>query len=232
MRPLSCETAGKVLWHLALGQKERYQCWLEFLRHLVARGLRAPVTITSDGVPGELRAIAEVWPQSLRVRCWVHTMRNVLDKVPDSARAEVKAHVLAFRDAPTLEAGRQAAVEVLEQYSRTYPSAMASLSEDLEARLNHLLMPVNHRRYIRTTKLDRTELPGRAPAHQDHPAVLRRTELSEAGLRDAAAGQPALAAHPDHGTRVETDGSLRHHLGLDPDPVPTNRTREKKEVAA
>jgi transposase-like protein len=78
-------------------------------------------------------------------------MRNVLDKVVDSARGEVKAHVLAIRDAPTLEAGRQAAGEALEQYSRTYPSTMAGLSEDLEARLNHLRVLVNHRRYIRTT---------------------------------------------------------------------------------
>ena len=50
----------KVLLHLALGQQERYQCWLEFLRNLVARGLRVPLTITSDGAPGLLRAIEEV----------------------------------------------------------------------------------------------------------------------------------------------------------------------------
>jgi len=143
----------KVLLHLALGQRERYQCWLEFLRHMVARGLPAPVTITSDGSPGLIRAIEDVWPQSLRLRCWVHTMRNVLDKIPDSAKAEVKAHVLTLRDAPTLDAGEQAASELLERYSRLYPSAMASLSDDLAARLNHLRVPVNHRRSVRTTNL-------------------------------------------------------------------------------
>jgi len=50
----------KVLLHLALGQRERYQCWLDFLRRMIARGLRSPLTITSDGAPGVLRAIEEV----------------------------------------------------------------------------------------------------------------------------------------------------------------------------
>ncbi len=39
-------------------------------------------------------------------------MRNVLDKVPDRARAEVKAHLLTIRDAPTAETGQQAAAQV------------------------------------------------------------------------------------------------------------------------
>jgi putative transposase len=30
---------------------------------------------------------------------------------------------------------------------------MASLSDDLEARLNHLRVPINHRRYVPTTNL-------------------------------------------------------------------------------
>lgn len=59
----------RALLHLGLGQKERYQCWLDFLRSMVGRGLRPPVTITSDGAPGVLRAIEEVWPQSLHLRC-------------------------------------------------------------------------------------------------------------------------------------------------------------------
>jgi hypothetical protein len=35
--------------------------------------------------------IKDTWPRSLRLRCWVHKMRNVLDKVPDAARPEMKA---------------------------------------------------------------------------------------------------------------------------------------------
>jgi transposase-like protein len=72
----------KVLLSLALGNWESHEAWRDFLRGLVARGLPVPLTITTDGAPGLLRAVDEVWPQSLRLRCWVHTTRNVEAKGP------------------------------------------------------------------------------------------------------------------------------------------------------
>jgi transposase-like protein len=143
----------KVLLHLTLGNKESYRCWLGMLRDMVRRGLRAPISVTSDGAPGLVRAIQETWPRSLRLRCWVHKMRNVLDKVPDAARPEVKAYLVAIRDAPTYTAGQQTAVLVLARFDRVYPTAMASLRDDLEASLAHLRLPAAHRKFVRTTNL-------------------------------------------------------------------------------
>jgi putative transposase len=79
----------KVLLHPTLGNKESYCCWLGTLRDLIRRGLRPPVGVTSDGALGLLRAIKETWPKSLRIPCWVHRMRNVLDKVPDADLAQL-----------------------------------------------------------------------------------------------------------------------------------------------
>src|SRR4051812_10244650 len=42
----------KHLLHLAVGNKESQACWTEFFRSLLARGMRAPTTVTSDGAPG------------------------------------------------------------------------------------------------------------------------------------------------------------------------------------
>ena len=42
---------------------------------------------------------------------------------------------------------------VLARFERAYPTAMASLREDLEASLAHLRLPVAHRKYTRTTNL-------------------------------------------------------------------------------
>lgn len=44
-------------------------------------------------------------------------MRNVLDKVPEDARQEVKAFLEAVRNALTYEAGLEAAKEVLKRSS-------------------------------------------------------------------------------------------------------------------
>ena len=49
-------TEGDKVLSLALGNKESYDAWLSFLRDLVSRGLPVPLTITSDGAPGLLRA--------------------------------------------------------------------------------------------------------------------------------------------------------------------------------
>jgi hypothetical protein len=63
----------KVLLHLAVGNKESEACWTEFLRNMLSRGLRTPLSVTSDGAPGLLNAIAQAFPRSLRIRCWYHT---------------------------------------------------------------------------------------------------------------------------------------------------------------
>jgi putative transposase len=119
-----CRDGRRVLLHLALGNTERYENWLEFLRDLVKRGLRTPTTITSDGAPGLIQAIEQVWPRSLRLRCWAHKARNVLDKVPDAARAEVKAHLTQIREAATLADGQQAVQRFRDTFGALYPSAL------------------------------------------------------------------------------------------------------------
>ena len=143
----------RVLLHLTLGNKESYENWRDLLRDMVKRGLKVPLTITSDGAPGLIRAIQQMWPKSLRQRCLVHRMRNLLAKLPAEAIPEVRAHLRSVFEAPTYEAGKERAQEVREKYQEIYPSAMKAFSEDLEASLNHLKCPVRHRKAIRTTNL-------------------------------------------------------------------------------
>lgn len=144
---------SKVLVHLSLGNKESYDHWLEHFRDLVRRGLPVPLVVATDGAPGLIKAVEAIWPEAERVRCWVHKMRNVLDKVPDGERAVVKAYLEAVRDAPDYETGRRLAELVRERFAQAYPSAMRSFAEDLEASLAHLKLPPAHRRSVRTTNL-------------------------------------------------------------------------------
>jgi putative transposase len=148
-----CSDGRKVLLHLALGNKESYENWLDFLRGMVSRGLRAPVQTTTDGSPGLTRAVKEVFAHSLRQRCLAHKTRNVLDKVPDSARDEVKAMVQASYYAPNQEVARMVAAEVLDTYQDRYPAAMRSFQDDWEACIAYLRCPAVHHKRIRTTNL-------------------------------------------------------------------------------
>jgi transposase-like protein len=215
----------KVLLHLAVGNRESETCWVEFLRHMVARGLRVPTTVTSDGAPGLINAIGAVFGRSLRIRCWFHKMANIRTKLPAEAADDVLAHARAIRDAPTHEAGEAMAASVIARFAERYPSAMACLSDDLEASLAHLEVPARHRINVRTTNLlERTFEEER-----------RRTKVIPRLLDERSAMKLVFATLirvSDRWCRVSvTDlerqqlGLLRRELGIDPDP-----TTERKEV--
>jgi transposase-like protein len=148
-----CADGRKVMLHLALGNKESYANWLEFLRDMVRRGLQAPVLTTTDGAPGLIRAVEEVFPNSLRQRCLAHKTRNVTDKVPNGARVEVKNAVRAAYYAPTREVADMIAADVLKTYQSVYPAAMRSFQDDWEACVAYLRCPAIHHKRIRTTNL-------------------------------------------------------------------------------
>jgi transposase-like protein len=88
------ESGTKVLLGLAPGTKEDTASCRDFLRDLKARNLNDPVLISTDGAPGVIRAVEEVFPKSLRQRCLAHKMRNLEAKVP--------AEVWRERALPTL----------------------------------------------------------------------------------------------------------------------------------
>jgi len=144
---------SKVLLHMSLGNRESADSWLEHFRSLVSRGLLAPLTVTSDGAPGLIKAVEAMWPEAERIRCWVHKMRNVLDKVPDDQREAVKRLLFDVRDAPDHATGQARARAFVEQYGSRLPSAVACFADDLEASLNHLKLPSLHHKSIRTTNL-------------------------------------------------------------------------------
>ena len=68
---------SKVLLHLALGSRKSHQDHLDFIRHMVRRGLQAPVLVTTDGAPGLIRAVTEVWGHRLGQRCLAHKTPNI-----------------------------------------------------------------------------------------------------------------------------------------------------------
>jgi len=144
---------SKVLLHMSLGNKESHEGWLEHFRSLVSRGMPTPLTVTSDGAPGCVKAIKGMWPEAERIRCWVHKMRNVLDKVPEDQREAIRRLLLDVRDAPDYETGQQRAAAFIDGYRSKLPSAVACFADDLEASLAHLKLPTLHHKSIRTTNL-------------------------------------------------------------------------------
>jgi len=148
-----CSDGRKVLLHMMLGNKESYRSWLDFLRDMIRRGLSIPLMVTTDGAPGLIRAVEEVFAASLRQRCLVHKVRNITNKVPQRIREEIKAEVKAVYYAPNREIADMIAAKVLQKYQDIYPTAMKSFQDDWEACLAYLRCPQTHHKLIRTTNL-------------------------------------------------------------------------------
>lgn len=144
---------SKVLLHMSLGNKESGDSWLEHFRSLVSRGLPTPLTATSDGAPGLIKAIEAMWPEAERIRCWFHKMKNILDKVPDDQRETIRRLLFDVRDAPDHATGQARAKAFIDEHRNKLPSAVACFENDLEASLNHLKLPTLHHKTIRTTNL-------------------------------------------------------------------------------
>jgi len=154
-------TDGKpILLGLDGASSESTDACLGFLRDLTARGLRAPLLVTTDGAPGLLTATQQVWPDSLRQRCLVHRARNVANKVSRADQDLVRAdYWRSFDDLPAV-AGETALAEAArraEAFAATwgarYPRAVSCVLDDLPELTVHLRFPPEHWQRIRHTNL-------------------------------------------------------------------------------
>jgi putative transposase len=215
----------KQLLHLAVGNKESEACWAEFFRSMVARGMRVPTSVTSDGAPGLVKAIGSVFATSIRIRCWFHRLANIRSKLPDDDAAEVLAHIYAVRDAPTLDAARAAADRFENTYRARFPAAVACFADDREALLAIHRVPVRHRIRVRTTNL----------AERSFEEERRRTKVIPRLMSEKATMKLAFATMiraAERWCRVSINDIERHQLrllraelGLDPPPAEDQQTR-------
>jgi len=143
----------KVLLHIALGNKESYDCWKDFFRDMISRGLRMPLLVNSDGAPSLIRAIDECFPKSKRQRCLVHKLRNIANKLPKDGIAELMPKIKNVYYQTDRKIAEIAAANLVGEYADKYPTAIKCFLDDLNCCLNYMDFPTGHHRYIRTTNL-------------------------------------------------------------------------------
>jgi transposase-like protein len=169
-------TEGKrVLLAVRLGQRESYEDWLDLGRDLARRGLRCPWLVVSDGAPGLIKAIEELWPEADRGRCAVHKLRNIVAKLPDrpGLHQAIKDQFWAALDEATEPADAEQRLRgLVAELERPYPSAAACLADDLPALCIHLKYFPRLRKRFRSSNLlersleevrRRTKVIGRFP---------------------------------------------------------------------
>jgi putative transposase len=132
------------------GQRESTEQWLEVLRDLRRRGVSWIGLAVADGIPGFWRAVGEAFPDTKRQRCWVHMMRNVLDKLPRAKQDQAHEDLLRIYDAETKAQAAKWLAYFADNY-HGYPSAVRCLLENQGDLLTYFDFPKEHWRHLKTT---------------------------------------------------------------------------------
>jgi putative transposase len=143
---------NKELIALSDGYRESKIAWREMLLDLKARGLqKMPKLAVGDGALGFWAALAEVFPQTRRQRCWVHKTANILDKLPKSIQPRAKSLIHEMYQAESKKKALGAYDHFIAAYEEKYPKAIECLTKDSEDLFTFYDFPAAHWMHIRTT---------------------------------------------------------------------------------
>lgn len=128
------------------GSSESEQAGRALLRNLIERGLlvermRLFVVDGGKGVRAAIRKAFAGW--ALIQRCQIHKMRNVIDHLPDSKHAWVRAAIRKAWTSGSAEQARKRLIGLAEQLEEAHPGAAASLREGLDETLTILRLRVS-----------------------------------------------------------------------------------------
>lgn len=166
----------KELIALEDGYRESEEAWLTLLRSLKRRSMPAPALAIGDGALGFWNALAQVYPETHAQRCWVHKLRNVLDKLPDRLQERAKEllrQAMYAENERSAEAVRDA---FTAEFAAKHEKAVHCLMEDWEELLTFMRYPSEHWQHLRTSNVIESIFS---------PAKVRTRKTKGAGSRTA-----------------------------------------------
>jgi putative transposase len=136
-------------------QGESQADWEGLLNDLYRRGLEGKglQLIVTDGCAGLAAAIQTVYPRVAHQRCWVHKMRNLLEKVRRRDHDAVKADAQAIYLAESRALAKTAFRDFRARWKREYGSLVKQLERDLPELLSFFALPQHLWRKLRTTNI-------------------------------------------------------------------------------
>ena len=130
-----------------LANRESASSWKEFLLGLKERGLSGVEFTVSDDHAGLKKAIAEVLPEAVWPRCYVHFLRNALDHMPRKRDDDCLQELRWLYDRRDLSEARRDLAAWLQRWQGKYPKltdwvAFRPLRERGQYRGDPRLLPV------------------------------------------------------------------------------------------
>lgn len=136
-----------------LAHRESQTSWKDFLLGLKGRGLRGVELVVSDDHPGLKRAIAEVIPEAVWQRCYVHFLRNALDHLPRKAVDDCLRELRWLYDRRDLAEAQKDLTQWLERWETKYPKLCEWVEENIGETLTFYRLPLQHHKHLKSTNM-------------------------------------------------------------------------------
>jgi putative transposase len=137
-----------------LANRESSSSWKEFLLRLKSRGLRGVIFAVSDDHPGLKSAIAQVLPEALWQRCYVHFLRNALDYLPRrKADDDCLTELRWFYERRNVEEARRDLTAWLAKWQGKYPKLCEWVENNIEETFTFYRLPKEHHKHLKSTNV-------------------------------------------------------------------------------
>jgi putative transposase len=135
---------------LNVGLSEAAPFWIDFLRSLTRRGLKGVKLVISDAHEGLKKAIGQVLGATWQ-RCRVHTMRNLLVRVPKAQQSRVAATIREVFVQPSHDKARDLWRTITVSAHNRLPKLAQAMEEAEDDVLAYMSFPKAHRTKLHST---------------------------------------------------------------------------------
>ncbi|MFQ5930553.1 MAG: IS256 family transposase [Acidobacteriota bacterium] len=136
-----------------VANRESETTWQEFLMGLKERGLCGVEFVVSDNHAGLKKAIAEILPEAVWQRCYVHFLRNTLDYLPRKADDDCLKELRWMYDRRDLEEARRDLAAWLEKWQDKYPKLCDWVEGNIEQTFSFYRLPLPHHKHLKSTNM-------------------------------------------------------------------------------
>lgn len=136
-----------------LANRESAASWKDFLFSLKERGLKGVELVVSDDHAGLRKAIAEVVPEAVWQRCYVHFLRNAVDHLPRKADDDCLRELRWLYDRRDLAEARKDLAAWLARWQEKYPKLCAWAEDNIEETLSFYQLPLGHHKHLKSTNM-------------------------------------------------------------------------------
>ncbi len=136
-----------------LANRETLHSWREFLLGLRERGLGGVRFVVSDQHAGLKQAIAELCPEAVWQRCYVHFLRNALEHLPRKADDDCLQELRWMYDRRDVTEARRDLAAWLAKWSGKYPKLCDWVESNIEETFAFYCLPLAHHKHLKSTNM-------------------------------------------------------------------------------